>query len=115
MNGKEVYRVGTQVLPESINKILNDLNMNIDEIDYFVPHQPSYKILEKTAEIIGLPKEKIIMNMDIRANTAGASIPTALDKLCKENIIKNGDKILFSSVGSGWTWGAGVLSWSSYE
>ena len=74
----------------------------------------SYKILEKTAEIINLPKEKIIMNMKNRANTAGASIPTALDELHKANVIKEGNKILFAAVGSGWTWGAGVLNWSSY-
>ena len=52
--------------------------------------------------------------MKNRANTAGASIPTALDELHKANVIKEGNKILFAAVGSGWTWGAGVLNWSSY-
>lgn len=110
MNGKEVYNTGIKVLPTAINKTLNDLKMNIDEIDYFIPHQPSIKILEKTADIINLPREKIIMNMDLRGNTAGASIPTVLDKLKNEIKFKNNDKILFAAVGSGWTWGAGVLN-----
>ena len=48
--------------------------------------------------------------MDIRANTAGASIPTVLDKLFKEENINNNSKILFACVGSGWTWGAGILN-----
>lgn len=110
MNGKEVYNTGTKVLPEAILTILNDLNMDITEIDYFVPHQPSYRILEKTAEIIKLDKNKIIKNMDERANTAGASIPTVFDKLIKTKNIKNNTKILFACVGSGWTWGAGILN-----
>ena len=110
MNGKEVYNTGTKVLPQAINKILDDLNMDINEIDYFIPHQPSHRILEKTAEIIKLDKNKIKKNMDIRANTAGASIPTVLDKLFKEENINNNSKILFACVGSGWTWGAGILN-----
>lgn len=110
MNGKEVYNTGTKVLPNSIIKCLKESKINIEEIDYFIPHQPSYRILHKTADIIGLDKNKIMMNMDIRANTAGASIPTVLDDVLKNNIIKNNSKILFASVGSGWTWGAGVLN-----
>lgn len=113
MNGKEVYRVGTQVLPESINKVLDELNMSIDEIDYFVPHQPSCRILFETADKIGLPRNKIIMNMDKRANTAGASIPTVLCDLMSKNHLKDGDKLLLAAVGSGWTWGAGVISWAN--
>tara|TARA_Y100000741_G_scaffold282242_1_gene222022 strand:+ start:2178 stop:3098 length:921 start_codon:yes stop_codon:yes gene_type:complete len=113
MVGKEVYKTGTEVLPLAINKILNKLDLRIDQISYFVPHQPSYKILYETAKLIGLPKEKIKMNMDVRANTAGASIPTVLCDLINANILKDNDKILFAAVGSGWTWGAGVLSWKS--
>ncbi len=113
MIGKEVYKTGTKVLPVAIINILNKLNLNISEIAYFVPHQPSYKILFETAKSIGLPIEKIRMNMDIRANTAGASIPTVLCDLVNSNILKDNDKILFAAVGSGWTWGAGVLSWKS--
>ena len=110
MNGPEVYKTGTKVLPEAINNILNELNMDISEIDYFIPHQPSFRILEKTAEIIKLDKNKIQKNMDSKANTAGASIPTVLDKLLNEKDVKNDTKILFACVGSGWTWGAGVLN-----
>lgn len=115
MNGKEVYKVGTTVLPQAINKVLKFLDMSIDEIDYFVPHQPSFRILLKTAETIGLPIDKIVMNMDKRGNTAGASIPTALDSLITHTQLKDNDKILFAAVGSGWTWGAGVMNWRSSD
>lgn len=115
MKPKEVYRVGTTVLPESINQVLSYLSMTIDDIDYFVPHQPSFRILLKTAATIGLPKDKIVMNMDKRGNTAGASIPTALDSLLAHTPLKDNDKILFAAVGSGWTWGAGVMNWRSSD
>jgi 3-oxoacyl-[acyl-carrier-protein] synthase-3 len=110
MNGKEVYKTGIDVLPKSIKKCLNECQISINDIDYFVPHQPSYKILYETADILGIDKKKIIMNMDTRANTAGASIPTNLHKLLKNNNIKNNSKILLAAVGSGWTWGAGILN-----
>lgn len=113
MIGKEVYKTGIEVLPRAIINVLKKLDLTIDQISYFVPHQPSYKILFETAKIIGLPKEKIRMNMDIRANTAGASIPTVLCDLINANVLKDNDKILFAAVGSGWTWGAGVLSWKN--
>ena len=113
MNGKEVYRVGTKVLPQSIENVLKKIDMNINEIDYFIPHQPSHRILFKTAEKIGLSTDKIMMNMNKRANTAGASIPTVLSDVVSKNILKNGDKILFAAVGSGWTWGSGVMSWEN--
>ena len=113
MNGTEVYKVGTKVLPQSIKDVLRKLDMDISEIDYFVPHQPSYRILFKTADTIGLPKSKIMMNMDKRGNTAGASIPTVLSNLVGNNVLKDGDKLLFAAVGSGWTWGAGVMSWEN--
>jgi|TARA_R100001129_G_C5281471_1_gene237029 3-oxoacyl-[acyl-carrier-protein] synthase-3 len=113
MNGKEVYRVGTKVLPQSIEGVLKKTNMDINQIDYFIPHQPSHRILFKTADKIGLPKNKIMMNMSKRANTAGASIPTVLTDLVSQNILQNGDKLLFAAVGSGWTWGAGIMSWEN--
>ena len=72
-----------------------------------------YKILFKTADIIGLPKSKIMMNMDKRGITAGASIPTVLSDLVDNNVLRDGDKLLFAAVGSGWTWGAGVMSWEN--
>lgn len=115
MNGPQVYKVGTQVLPQSITGVLKSLDMSIEEVDYFVPHQPSHLILKKTADIIGLPHEKIMMNMDMRGNTAGASIPTVLGSLYEKKVLKNNDIILFAAVGSGWTWGAGVLKWCSDE
>jgi len=111
MNGSEVYNTGTKVLPEVINKILNDQEMIIDDIDYLIPHQPSIAILKKTSKIIGLPFDKVLTNMDRYANTSGATIPILLDESNKNGLLKKGNNILFAAVGSGWTWGASLLKW----
>tara|TARA_R110001592_G_scaffold119404_1_gene322418 strand:- start:15406 stop:16401 length:996 start_codon:yes stop_codon:yes gene_type:complete len=112
MNGRAVYDTATRVLPEAINQVLMDSGLTIDEIDVMIPHQPSIKILEKTAELIGLPFDKVRTNMDKYANTSGGTIPILLDEVKKSNNLKKDDIILFAAVGSGWTYGAAILKWS---
>jgi 3-oxoacyl-[acyl-carrier-protein] synthase-3 len=77
-----------------------------------IPHQPSIKILQKTAEIIGLPFEKVMTNMDKYANTSGGTVPILLDEMHRAGKIKKGDIILFATVGSGWTYGASIIKWA---
>ena len=112
MNGRAVYETGTKVLPIAINQVLNDTGLSIDDIDYLIPHQPSIKILQKTAEIIGLPWKKVMTNMSRYANTSGGTIPLLLDEVNRSGKLKKGDKILFAAVGSGWTYGASIINWS---
>jgi 3-oxoacyl-[acyl-carrier-protein] synthase-3 len=112
MDGKAVYETGTTVLPAAINQVLKDTHLTINDIDFLVPHQPSKKLLIKTAEIIGLPIEKLMTNMDKYANTSGGTIPILLDELKHSGKLKAGDIILFAAVGSGWTYGASLLKWS---
>jgi 3-oxoacyl-[acyl-carrier-protein] synthase-3 len=111
MNGKAVYDTAIEVLPKAIRKVLSDTNLTIDNIDYMIPHQPSIKILEKTAEILGLPWEKVMTNMDRYANTSGGTIAILLDEVNRSGKLKKGNVILFAAVGSGWTYGASILKW----
>jgi 3-oxoacyl-[acyl-carrier-protein] synthase-3 len=111
MNGRAVYDTGTKVLPIAINQVLADTNMTIDDIDLMIPHQPSIKILEKTAEILGFPFEKVMTNMDRYANTSGGTIPILLHETLISGKIKKGSNILFAAVGSGWTYGAAIIKW----
>ncbi|MEG2317504.1 MAG: beta-ketoacyl-ACP synthase III [Rikenellaceae bacterium] len=112
MNGKSVFKSATEALPKAINQVLTDTGLTIDDIDLMIPHQPSIKILEKTAEIIGLPFEKVMTNMDKYANTSSATIPILLDEVHRSGKIKKGDIILFAAVGSGWTYGASIIKWA---
>ena len=111
MNGKEVYKTATKVLPKAINEVLKEVNLNINDIDLMIPHQPSIGILRKTAEIIGLQFEKVMTNMDKYANTSGGTIPILLDEINKKKMLKKGMNILFAAVGSGWTYGASIIKW----
>jgi len=112
MNGTAVYETGTKVLPIAINQVLEDTGLTIDDVDFLIPHQPSIRILRKTAEIVGLPFEKVMTNMDKYANTSGGTIPILLDEVNRSGRIKPGNHILFAAVGAGWTYGAAILKWS---
>ena len=112
MNGREVFKQATMVLPDSINELLESNNLSASDIDLCVPHQPSIKILELTAEKIGIPFAKVSKTMNKYANTAGASIPVTLCDSYEKGKLKKGDLVLFTAVGSGWTWGSAVMRWS---
>lgn len=111
MNGKSVYNTATMALPKAINQVLSDTGLSIDDIDIMIPHQPSIRILQKTAELIGLPFEKVMTNMDKYANTSGGTIPILLDEVNKSGKLHKGDIVLFAAVGSGWTYGASIIKW----
>lgn len=112
MNGKSVFASATQALPKAINQVLMDTGLSIDDIDIMIPHQPSIRILQKTAELIGLPFEKVMTNMDRYANTSGGTIPILLDEVKKSGKLKRGNIVLFAAVGSGWTYGASIIKWA---
>lgn len=108
MNGKEVFNKATQELPKAIERILESNNWNTSAIDYVIPHQPSIRILQKVAASTGIPFEKVLTNMDEYANTSGGTIPILLDETLRNEIIKEGDKVLFAAIGAGWTWGTAL-------
>jgi 3-oxoacyl-[acyl-carrier-protein] synthase-3 len=111
MNGKAVYDTATRVLPEAINNVLERCSLKIDDVKFLIPHQPSIRILKKTAEILGLPFEKVKTNMEHYANTSGGTIPILLDEVNRSGVLEDGDVIVFAAVGSGWTWGAAAMMW----
>jgi 3-oxoacyl-[acyl-carrier-protein] synthase-3 len=111
MKGKEVWDQAIKVIPDSIRSVLKISNVNINDIDIIVPHQPSINILKTIANDLGIPMSKIKTVMDKYGNIAGASVPIALDDAFKNNEIKKGDTIILTAIGSGWTWGSTILKW----
>lgn len=112
MNGGAVFETATKALPQAITQVLTDTGLTVDDIDFLIPHQPSIRILQKTAEMLGLPWEKVMTNMDKYANTSGGTIPILLDEVNRSGKLKKGDAVLFAAVGSGWTYGASILKWA---
>lgn len=108
MNGRAVYNKAISVLPVAINRILKENDLSIDDIDYLIPHQAGIRVLKKTAELVGLPFEKVLINLDRYGNTAAASIPILIDENRSVGMLQ--DKlVLLAAIGSGWTWGVGLV------
>jgi 3-oxoacyl-[acyl-carrier-protein] synthase-3 len=111
MRGTEVWQQAVSVLPDSIRDVLANTNTQVEDIAMLVPHQPSINILKIIAKEVGLPMSKVKTVMDRYANLAGASIPVALDEALKNGEIIQGDKILLTAIGSGWTWGTILINY----
>jgi 3-oxoacyl-[acyl-carrier-protein] synthase-3 len=111
MNGKQVWDQAIQVIPESINSILNTAGITINDIDLIIPHQPSINILKIIADKLNFPMEKVKTIMDRYANIAGASIPIALDESIRLKEIDDNSLIVLAAIGSGWTWGSTIISY----
>jgi 3-oxoacyl-[acyl-carrier-protein] synthase-3 len=109
MQGREVYRHAVEKMVLSINKLLEQTNLEVANLDWFVPHQANLRILDAVSERLGLPKEKLIVTVDKHANTSAASIPLAIDHLCKYQQPKRGQIIALSAVGAGLTWGSAIF------
>lgn len=115
MDGKAVFDFGSKTLPNTILKSLEILDIKKEEISWIVPHQPGHRVLLKTAETLDFPIEKIVFNMTKFANTAGASIPMALDSLYKNDKLKDGNIIVMPAIGSGWTFGVSILKYTKHN
>jgi 3-oxoacyl-[acyl-carrier-protein] synthase-3 len=111
MEGREVYRHAVARMVEATTAALVNADITIDEVDVFVAHQANARIIEAAARRLGVPPEKVVMNVDTVANTSSASIPIALWQAEKEGKLKPGDVVAMATFGAGFAWGAGVMSW----
>ena len=111
MDGPEVFRHAVTKISEVIGTILDQAGYKASDIDWFVPHQANKRILDGAAKKLGLDKNRIIITLDMHANTSPASIPLALNTARADGRIKTGDLVLLEAMGGGFTWGAVLLRW----
>ena len=111
MNGKEVFKHAVEKLSSSLIEVIKDANLNINDIDYLIPHQANNRIIDSLSKKLKFPKEKIINTVDIHANTSAASIPLALCYAVDKKIVNNGDIIALNAIGGGLSWGASVIKY----
>ena len=112
MNGREVYKFATRVLPSSAKAILGAAGKNIGDIDLYVPHQANLRIIEHAARKLGIEEERVFVNVDRYGNTSSASIPLALCEARSEGRLTNGKLVLMTGMGAGLTWGSSVITWT---
>jgi 3-oxoacyl-[acyl-carrier-protein] synthase-3 len=111
-NGREVYKFAVQIMGEIALRAIESAGLRPEDIDLLIPHQANIRIIDKAAERMGLPREKVVVNLDRFGNTSAASIPLALDMAVKAGRVHQGDLLVFVGFGAGLTWGANVLRWS---
>jgi len=110
-NGKEVYKFAVTIMGEIALQAVEAAGLSPSDIDFLIPHQANIRIIDKAAERMGLPREKVIVNLDRYGNTSAASIPLALDEAVKSGRIQPGHLLVFVGFGAGLTWGANVVRW----
>jgi 3-oxoacyl-[acyl-carrier-protein] synthase-3 len=111
MEGQEVYRHAVERMVQATAEALARAGMGVEEIDLFVAHQANARIIEAAARRLGVPTEKVFINVDLVANTSSASIPLALHQAEREGRLKPGDTVALAAFGAGFVWGAGIVSW----
>jgi 3-oxoacyl-[acyl-carrier-protein] synthase-3 len=111
MDGKEVFKFAVRVLEESIKAVLEKAKLEVKDIDLLIPHQANSRIVDHVTKKMGIPAEKVFVNLQKYGNTSAASIPLALDEALAEGKIKKGDIIVLSGFGAGLTCGANVIRW----
>ncbi|MBI5833462.1 MAG: ketoacyl-ACP synthase III [Armatimonadetes bacterium] len=111
MSGREVYKFAVRIQPEACEAALNEAGMTIDQIDWFIPHQANIRIIEAAVQRLGIPEEKVLLNLDRYGNTSAASIPIVLAEAVADGRLKRGDNVLLVGFGAGLTWGSAVIRW----
>lgn len=111
MKGNEVFKLAVRGMVRSVDEALKKAGLARSEIDWIIPHQANRRIIEATAERLGVPKDHVIVNIDRHGNTAAASIPMALAEAVGSGLIKDGQIVVMVGFGAGLTWGSVVLQW----
>ncbi len=111
MNGREVFKSAVRVMEQVSREMLEQHKLSPDQINLVIPHQANIRIIEALAGNLGIPMERVCVNLDRYGNTSSATIPLALDEARKSGRIKPGDLTLMVAFGAGLTYGAALVRW----
>jgi 3-oxoacyl-[acyl-carrier-protein] synthase-3 len=111
-DGKNVFKYAVKKMAEMTEKVLAKQSLTGHDVDCFIAHQANRRIITATAERLGLPLEKVVINIDRYGNTTAGTIPLAMQTALEEKRLKKGDLVLLAAVGAGFTAGATLLRWS---
>jgi len=109
MLGNQVFKHAVTDIAQVIRDCAEQANVEIDAIDWFVPHQANQRILSAVAKRLKLRPEQVVSTVALHANTSAASVPLAMDVAVKDGRIKKGDLVMLEAFGGGFTWGAALL------
>jgi 3-oxoacyl-[acyl-carrier-protein] synthase-3 len=109
MEGNKVFRHAVEKLSTVMDEVLELASMDVDQIDWLVPHQANIRIIEGMQKKMGLGDDRVVKTVDRHANTSAASIPLALSAAVDDGRIKNGQLLAFEAIGGGLVWGAALV------
>jgi 3-oxoacyl-[acyl-carrier-protein] synthase-3 len=112
MNGREVFKFATRILVKSAEDIMERCGVTIDDVDVYVPHQANLRIIDHATKKLGVPSEKVVINVDRYGNTSSGSIPLALADAAQDGRLKPGKLVLMTGMGAGLTWGSALIRWT---
>jgi 3-oxoacyl-[acyl-carrier-protein] synthase-3 len=113
MHGREVFKFATRVLVTSAERVLAECGRSIDEVDVYVPHQANVRIIDHAARKLGIPQDRVVVNVDRYGNTSSGSIPLALADAAADGRLRPGSLVLMTGMGAGLTWGSGLIEWTN--
>lgn len=111
MEGKEVFKHAVGMITDVIEDAFAATGESAASIDWFVPHQANRRIIDASAQKLGIAPEKVVTTVDLHGNTSAASIPLALDVAVRDGRITKGDLVLLEAMGGGFTWGSALIRW----
>ncbi|MEA2935726.1 MAG: 3-oxoacyl-[acyl-carrier-protein] synthase [Variibacter sp.] len=111
MEGRDVFKHAVGMITDVIKHTFETTGITADDVDWFVPHQANKRIIDASAQKLGLDPKKVVATVEKHGNTSAASIPLALSTACADGRIKEGDLVLLEAMGGGFTWGAVLVRW----
>jgi 3-oxoacyl-[acyl-carrier-protein] synthase III len=112
MNGREVFKFATRVLVQSAEDVLDKHGAKIEDVDVYVPHQANVRIIDHATKKLGIPSERVVINVDRYGNTSSGSIPLALAEAQADGRLSPGGLVLMTGMGAGLTWGSALMRWT---
>ena len=112
MNGREVFKFATRVLVQSAEAVLERYGATIDDVDVYVPHQANVRIIDHATKKLGIPSDRVVINVDRYGNTSSGSIPLALAEAQSDGRLQAGHLVLMTGMGAGLTWGSALMRWT---
>lgn len=111
MEGRDVFKHAVGMITDVIEHTFKTTGITADDVDWFVPHQANKRIIDASAQKLGLDPKKVVATVEKHGNTSAASIPLALAAARADGRIKQGDLVLLEAMGGGFTWGAVLVRW----
>jgi 3-oxoacyl-[acyl-carrier-protein] synthase-3 len=112
MNGREVFKFATRILVQSAEELLEKCGVTIDDVDLYIPHQANMRIIDHATRKLGVPSERVVINVDRFGNTSSGSIPLALADAAADGRLRPGRLVLMTGMGAGLTWGSALMRWT---